>query len=153
MFAQARDARLDVEALKRSAQRFFGTRVGLTVTKHYDDEVLRADAARVVVGGDDATARGTRLVYGRLVTSDDVDAAENAERTVGAAASGLAQLAHRCGVVWAIQADGGDDRTALTIAAVFASVMLGPILAPGGGSLYGVRTARLLLERPANGYR
>ena len=68
-------------------------------------------------------------------------------------------LARRCKTVWLIARGTSappstrdvnaspDDRVALLIAAVFASVLLGPIL--DGDEIFGVRTARLKLERPA----
>ena len=50
----------------------------------------------------------------------------------------------RCGSIWIVEREGPEDRTALVLAAVIASVCLGPIL--GDGALFGVRTARVMLE-------
>lgn len=153
VFAQATTVELPLDALKQQARRFFATRIGLTVEKRYDPGPPRVDAARVVVASDDATARGTRMIYGRPVELDDLAAAEAAEAAVGAGASGLAQLARRCPTVWLIVPSSDDDRAALTLAAIFASVMLGPVLAPGGREIFGVRTARLKLEAAPRPYR
>lgn len=151
VFAQRADASLDVPALKRQAERFFGTRLGLTVDKAYGPGAVREDAARVVVHGDDPSASGTRLCFGRGAQPDDVGAAEEAERRKGT--FGLAALAQRCGALWLVVPETDEDRVALTIAAIFASVMLGPILTPFGAELFGVRTARLKLEGKPSPYR
>jgi hypothetical protein len=142
VFAQRTDAALDVAALQRHAARFFGVKIGLTVDKRYDAGAPAIDAARVVIAG--SHAAGTRLCFGRPATEEDREATDAADT----AGTGMAILARRCGAVWLVatseEADG--DRAALTIAAVLASVLLGPILPPRGDALYGVKTARLKLE-------
>ena len=153
VFAQDDGARLPVEQLKRQATRFFSTRVGLTVDKSYEGPLPRVDAARIVVLPEDATARGTRLLYGRPVDPEDVEAARMAEIATGATAAGLAQLAARCRMIWLVVPASAEDRAAVTLAAVLASVLLGPILAPGGRELFGVRTARTKLEARPRPYR
>ncbi len=152
VFAQQADVRLPIDLLRRQALQFFGTRIGLTVEKRYE-ELPPVDAARIVVASEDATVRGTRLVYGRAVDKADLDEAEEAEVLTGASASGLSQLARRCKMLWLVVPASPEDRTAITLAAILASVMLGPILAPGGREIFGVRTARLKLERLARPYR
>lgn len=151
VFAQRSDARLDVDAVRRQAQRFFGAKLGLTVDKVYGADPVLEDAARVVLRGDDPSASGTRLAYGRLTTPADVAAAEDAEQK--RKTYGMAALAQRCGAIWLVVPEVDDDRVALTIAAIFASAMLGPILAPGGGEVFGVRTARMKLEGQGRPYR
>src|SRR4051794_23243383 len=76
VFSQRPDARLDVEAIKRQAERFFTARVGITVDKHYDDVAPEVDAARFVIAGEDGTSAGTRLCYGRAIEPDDLSRAE-----------------------------------------------------------------------------
>jgi hypothetical protein len=151
VFSQRADASLDIEAIKRQAERFFATRVGLTVDKRYDDVMPEQDAARVVIASGDGTSSGTRLCYGRPVDSADLAAAESAERAMGT--YGLALLAQRCKTIWLVVPEVEEDRAALTLAAIFASQMLGPIMSPGGQELYGVRGARLKLEGRASPYR
>jgi hypothetical protein len=151
VFSQRADARLDVDAIKRQAERFFAARVGLTVDKRYDDGSPDVDAARVMIAGGGGTSAGTRLCYGRPVDSGDLAAAEAAERAMGT--YGLALLAQRCKTIWLIVPEVEEDRAALTLAAIFASHMLGPIMSPGGQELYGVRGARLKLEGRASPYR
>jgi hypothetical protein len=152
VFSQRANAALDIEAIKRQAERFFASRVGLTVDKHYDaTEPPEVDAARVVIAGGDGTSSGTRLCYGRPVDAADLTAAEAAERAMGT--YGLALLAQRCKTIWLVVPEVEEDRAALTLAAIFASHMLGPIMSPGGQELYGVRGARLKLEGRPRPYR
>src|SRR5690606_16987876 len=134
VFAQRNDACLDLVALRNHASRFFRAKIGLTVDKHYGGYAPDEDAARVVLATDEAPTSGTRLVSGRRADSGDLAAAEAAERAQKT--NGMALLAQRCGAVWLVVREGTDDRVALTIAAIFASVMLGPILSPDGKELF-----------------
>jgi hypothetical protein len=143
VFAQGRDARLDVEALRATAERYFDTTVGLTVPKRYTAPFPERDAARVVVAPS-ALPGGVRLCVGRRTQPDDLLLAKTVDEQQGPA--GLYELAKRCETVWRIERSGEDDRTSLLLAAVFASTMLGPILTKK--SLFGVRTARKMLEAP-----
>ncbi len=151
VFAQTRDARLDVDAIRRHAASFFDAKLGLTVEKRYGVSPPTIDAARVIVASDDGAASGTRLCYARPTNVADLAAAEQAERTQRT--HGMALLAQRCPTVWLVVREADDDRAALTIAAILASTMLGPILAPDGREIFGVRTARLKLEGRPSPYR
>ena len=151
IFSQSRAVRLDIEATRRHAEQFFATKIGLTVDKRYEDVAPEVDAARLVVSSGDGRASGTRLCYGRAVLPSDVIAAEEAERAIGT--YGLALLAKRCPTVWTVVPESDDDRAALTIAAILASTLLGPIVSPGGHEIIGVRSARLKLEGRASPYR
>lgn len=151
VFAQRPDVYLDVPTLARQAERFFATKLGVTVDKGYDDSPPTTDAARIVVAGPDGSASGTRVCFGRMADGADVAAAEEAERRQGT--TGLALLAQRCPTLWLVVTETENDKVALAIAAIFASSMLGPILAPDGNTVFGVRTARLLLEGQPAPYR
>lgn len=151
VFVQRGDATLDVAALRAHASRFFGARLGLTVDKRYGRDLPTSDAARIVLAVDDGTASGTRLGFGRPALAPDHAAAEAAERAQ--ATHGMALLAQRCATVWLVARETKDDRVALTIAAILASSMLGPILSPDGDQLFGVRTARMMLEGRPRPYR
>jgi hypothetical protein len=152
VFAQARDASVDIDAWNRHAERFFATRLGLT-------EERRGPAANVdVVGFVIAPSSGrpaVRRAFARPAQEDDYARAEAAE--AGAAGTGLARLARRCGMLWLVErvdatesaggeTEGGSDRTALLLAAILASVLLGPILDGRAPELFGVKTARAKLE-------
>lgn len=151
VFAQRPDARLDVETMKRHAERFFSVKIGITVDKHYDDFPVAVDAAHVVVASEDGTVKGTRLCFARHAEHEDLAAAQAAEEAQGT--TGLAQLAQRCPMLWLVVPEGENDRAALTIATIFASTLLGPILSPDGTGIFGVRTARMKLESQARPYR
>lgn len=143
VFAQRSDARVELAAWQRNAERFFGAKVGLTVDKRYPDGHFPArDAMRVVVAG--GGADGARLCFGRPRLPDNLRAAEDADTRAGG--TGLALLAKRCPSVWLVVTEGERDRVALRLAAILASVLLGPILGPDGAELFGIRTARLKLE-------
>lgn len=150
VFAQRADAALDIAWIKSQAARF-SAKVGLTAEKHYRADPPEIDAARVVLATDDGTANGTRLCFGRPTDVSDYAAAEAAERIQET--SGMSLLAQRCRTVWLVACETDDDRVALTIAAILASSLLGPILPPEGNELFGVRTARMKLEGRARPYR
>jgi len=151
VFVQRAHAVLDVAGLKTHASRFFQAKLGLTVDKKYGLDLPATDAARVVLATDDGSATGTRLCFARRARETDHAAADAAERTQGT--SGMALLAQRCPTVWLVVRETEEDRVALSIAAIFASSMLGPILSADGDELFGVRTARLKLEGRARPYR
>lgn len=151
VFVQRGNAVLDIGALKAHASRFFSAKLGLTVDKKYGQDLPATDAARVVLATDDGSASGTRLCFARPARQPDHAAAEAAERAQGT--SGMALLAQRCPTVWLVARETEDDRVALTIAAIFASSMLGPILSADADELFGVRTARLKLEGRTSPYR
>jgi hypothetical protein len=150
VFAQRDDAALDMNAMKAHASRFFAAKLGLTVEKHYGLHRPDTDIARVVLSAENGVTSGTRLCFARRADEGDHAAAERAERMQNT--SGMSLLAQRCKMVWLIVLDSAEDldrdrdRVALTIAAIFASSLLGPILSPKGDELFGVRTARAKLD-------
>jgi hypothetical protein len=135
VFAQGAEPRLAFADWQRNAQRFFDTAIEI--------EDRAATSARVKLNG------VTRVVFGR--TRDDGDL-RDALAVESARGNGLYDLAERrCPSMWLVEREGASDRNALLLAAVIASVSLGPIL--GGDALFGVRTAREKLEALAAPYR
>jgi hypothetical protein len=132
VFASSADARLDVEGWDGQAQRFFATRLTL-VGQGGDGE------ARILVAPRDADA-GERVLSARPRSPEDLALAEEAE--VRAGGGGMVLLARRCHTVWVVARVGEDDRLALALAMILASVVLGPILDARGPELFGVKTAR-----------
>ena len=55
-------------------------------------------------------------------------------------------MARRCQTVWLVARTDDADPLALRLAAILASVVLGPILDARGPELFGVKTARAKLE-------
>ncbi len=131
VFSQEAEPHLQAAAWQRAAERFFGVALEL-VTLDIDKHMANA-----IIDG------ATRAVVGRAREEADLRDALEAENRTGF--TGLYDLAERrCLTVWMIDREGPTDRTALLIAAIFASVCLGPIL--GDDALMGVRSAREKLE-------
>ena len=150
VFAQRNDARIELAAWTDHASRYFRARLRVEPEKHYTFDAPRIDAAFVTVAPEHGLEAG-RLCFGRPSERDDLRAAEEVDAAAGW--TGLALLAKRCGAVWLVDAEGDEDRTSLLLAAILASVVLGPILGPGQRELFGVRTARLKLEGARPPYR
>jgi hypothetical protein len=119
VFAQRAQALLEVEAWNRQGERFFSTRIGL------------ADP-------------GVRRVEGRFRQESDLLQADIADSR--ARGGGLGELARRCQTVWLVERESASDLLALQLAAVMASVLLGPILDPAASQLFGVKTARAKID-------
>jgi hypothetical protein len=119
------------ERLAAHGARFFATKL----------ELLEQDETAVVVRLD--CSRPALLaefrITARAPTRDDLMNARDAE-TRGRAA-GMAALAERCPRVWTLEPFGAEPSEAawLTLAAICASVALGPVLPPDGSTLFGVR--------------
>ncbi len=152
VFAQRDDARVDLPTLQRHAARFFEADLGLSVEKRYtvDAALPEVDIAHLILASKDGMG-GARLCCARPTTPEDLAAADRADLNAGY--TGLAILAQRCRYIWQVVVENADDRVALRIAAILASVVLGPILPPDGTALFGVRTARLKLEQRATPFR
>jgi len=147
VFAQRPDARVDIPAWTAHAERFFSTRLGLAEDKRYPPgaPVPRVDRARFVVSpmAGSRDAPGIRSASARPRDDGDLALADRAD----GGGSGLALLARRCPTVWLVVREGEDDRLALRLATILASVLLGPILDARRVELFGAKTARARLER------
>ena len=148
VFAQRKDARVELATWRQQAERFFATTIGLMVAKRYETGFPSTDLARVVIAPS-TVAGGTRTAWSRPADETDWSRAEAAERA--SKMGGMGALARRCKQVWLIEREGEDDKTALLIAAILASVLLGPIVI--GEEIFGVRGARERLEREGSPYR
>jgi hypothetical protein len=132
VFSQQAEPLVAAAEWKRAAERFFGAKL----------EIVAVDEGCVVSIEKGGSARRFSVV-GRMRTSADLTDALAAETRSGF--TGLYDLAERrCEVVWVVEREGPLDDTALLIAAILASVCLGPIV--GDDELFGVRTARAKLE-------
>jgi len=61
---------------------------------------------------------------------------------------GMSQLAERCPSAWELEPEAGTPLAGeLVVAALLASIALGPILPEDGSGLFGVRTAMQRAER------
>jgi hypothetical protein len=147
VFSQAVQPAIDIEAWNTHAERFFATAVGIAEELQrgpasVGDGRLAAAAiteARIVVAprGLEAAIRRVRM---RSRLDGDLAAAEQADARHGP--TGLALLARRCPTVCAIDRAHDDDMLAWRLAAIVASLTLGPILDTAAGILLGPKSAR-----------
>jgi hypothetical protein len=85
---------------------------------------------------------GDFRITARDTSKDDIMNARDAEARGRAA--GMAALAEKCSQLWTIEAGGSEvpsEAAYLTLAAVCASVALGPVMPPDAATLFGVRGA------------
>jgi hypothetical protein len=140
------EARVDAALWAHKAGAFFRARLAVATEKHYPAGSLPiTDAAEIDVG----PQGGSELTRVLLVTLP-IDrapgvkrAADDAVRAIGGA--GFDALVARARRVWQVRerVEGeGDARAPLLLAAVLASVLLAPIVPPGGGAIFGVKGAR-----------
>jgi hypothetical protein len=120
---------LELSALRAQAERFFAAKIGFAAN---GDVMIAREPIKA-----------TRRCIERPADPGDWAAAEAAERAQNT--YGMSLLAQRCRTVWLVVRESDDDPAALLIATVFASTLLGPILAPSGNELFGVRSARVKL--------
>lgn len=130
VFSQSKEATRDVAAWDAHAARFFTTRL----------QAGEGDAILVTHGGG-GSAEPVRVVA-RPREASDLALADQAEARTG---GGLGRLAHRCPTVWLVERRADEDAAALRLAAILASVLLGPILDARVPELLGVKTARARL--------
>ena len=147
VFAQRPDARVDIAAWSAQAERFFSTRLGLAEEKRYapGSSAPLTDEARFVVAPERETP-GIRSAFARPCGAEDLALAESADERAGPGGTGLALVARRCQTVWLVSRADDTDPLALRLAAILASVLLGPILDVRVPELFGVKTARSKLE-------
>ncbi len=147
VFSQRADARIDIDAWSAHAERFFATRLGLTADKRYapGQAPPRIDEASFVVAPH-GESPGIRLASARPRHDRDLALAATADERAGPGGTGLALLARRCETVWIVSRVIDPDPLALRLAAILASVLLGPILDARVPELFGAKTARAKLE-------
>jgi hypothetical protein len=139
VFSQGPVTTPDIDAWDAHANRFFDTKLGLA-------EKARTTPSRVelsVIVAPFAGPPGIRSVFGRPREAADLAIADGAEAKAGG--GGLAALAHRCPGVWIVGRESERDPIALLLAAVLASVSLGPVLDVEKTEIFGVKTARAKL--------
>ena len=147
VFAQRADARVDIGGWSAQAERFFSTRLGLAEDKPYapGQAAPLTDGARIVIAPE-GEPPGIRSAQGRPREAHDLSLAEDADERAGPGGTGLALVARRCQTVWLVTRTLDPDPLALRLAAILASVLLGPILDVRVPELFGVKTARAKLD-------
>jgi hypothetical protein len=135
VFSQDRRTLPDTELLTYHAARFFGAKL----------EVLEQEEAklRLRLTSQRPAFEDELSLRVRDVANGDLGDARDAESR--GAVAGMAALAERCPKVWEIGPVAGaappSDAAYLTLAAICASVALGPVLPPDRQTLFGVRGA------------
>lgn len=138
VFAQREEPAIPVVDLVRNAARYFEAEVIVLAAEG-------AEARLEVV----SARHGFRGVFGlvsRPPEAQDLSAARAAE--VSGRAAGMSLLAERCARLWQVEPLGpASTEAGLALAALLASVALGPVLPSDHATLYGVRGAMERLER------
>ena len=144
------DARIDPPRWAHQATTFFRARLAVVQDKRYPSGTLPlADMVEIDVGRRDEAAT-TRV----LLVTVPADRAPEAMKAGAAGAkaiggAGFDALVPRTRRVWQVRAaieGDGDARAPAAVAAVLASVLLAPVVPPGGGTIFGVKGARQRLE-------
>ena len=139
------DARIDAPRWAHQATTFFRLHLTVVQAKRYPAGTLPI-ADRVEL---DVAPRGEATPTRVLVVTVPVDRAPEAmaagvagARAIGGA--GFDAILPRTRRVWQVRAEvaAGDARAPLAAAMVLASVMLAPVVPPGGGGIFGVKGAR-----------
>lgn len=134
------------------ARRFFAAELEVLEGSPIERPDRSAAQLRLRFEGKRLNGRGTFRVTSRESTSDDRFAAEAAEARGNA--GGMALLAARCQQVWEISPETDTTGSAeLQLAALLASVALGPVLPADGSTLYGVRGAMERAEKAGHAWR
>ena len=151
VFSQQPDLVLALPKLLAHARRFFAAE--LDVLSASSPERVEPAVAVVTLRFESARypAHGTFRIESRPATADDRFAAEAAEAR--GRAGGMALLAARCPALWTLTAEAETQGPAeLQLAALLASVALGPVMPADESTLYGVRgameRAELANEKP-----
>jgi hypothetical protein len=132
---------LDEHALVQRARTFFAADLAFTRRQHRADGTAVFD---VTLAGSGAPAAFTLGL--RPTTPEDLAAADRAE--IAGRAGGMALLARRCPLIVTIEeAPGQPQRALLTLCALLASALLGPVMPPDHSTLFGVRGARERAEK------
>jgi hypothetical protein len=142
---------IDGARLRHHAHTFLSTRLELVQAKKYPGgtspvaDAVEVDVARA--GAGDAPTRVLVVTVPLAHAEAARTAGEAAARAIGGAGFDvLVARARRVFQVAARPVSGGDDRAPLALAAALASVLLAPIVPPEGGTIFGVKGARLRLE-------
>lgn len=144
VFAQRSDWRVDVDAWNAHAKRFFTTRLDLErETGDPPDEPLSPGGAAVFLVAPYGEPAARRWTFARPCAEGDYARADAADARMGH--TGLALLARRCPTIWLVVRESPSDPLSLLLAAILASILLGPILDGSTTELFGVKTARAKL--------
>ncbi len=141
------DARVDAARWAHQAATFFKLELEVLTPKRYPSGAMPlADEIEIAIG-----RAGEDKAKVRVVTVPIDRAPEARRRGLDAAmaigGAGMDALVLRAKRLWQIEDDADRPEAALAIAAVLASLLLGPIVPPSGDAIFGVKGARERLDR------
>jgi hypothetical protein len=138
LFSPEPSSRMDSDRWNQHAKKFFGASIGTAPSKRYDTGWPMVDRATLTIGRADCLPRSVELHT--LPPARAAEALASARRAaIDMGGAGFDVLIARTKRIW--QLPGDDPWTALLASAVIASVLLAPILTPGG-KMFGVKGAR-----------
>ncbi len=143
VFSQREEVAFPESELVHRAEKFFATKVGLREPAKRDEAAGELHGTFVVL----EKGRSSRLVDLVIRSRSESDGALVAANAA-ANSNGLKLLSDRCPAVYEVH--GEDPRATLLIAAILASVALGPAVSLEDGEVFGVKTAREKLENLAS---
>lgn len=153
LFSPDPAARIDIALLAHKARTFFATAFEMDPVKAYPDgKTPETDVVHIDIhplGKRDVVPTRVLVVTWPLERDPQIrQVGDAAAHAIGGA--GMDVLVARAKRIWQISKDvtrGEDKNAPLRVAAIFASVLLGPIVPPEGNTIYGVKGARERLER------
>jgi hypothetical protein len=129
------DSRMDGAQWKHQAERHFAAELTLLTGKQYDGGARpRADCGVVAVGEDPIMVRTMPL--------DDEWRRVGARAADSIGGAGFDVLVRRARRLWQVEARDAAETAPLLLTAVLASVLLAPVLPPGGDTIFGVKGCR-----------
>lgn len=146
LLAKEPSSRMDLALWAHKARTFFRTEIELHPPKAYPNgDAPDGDAAEVEVRLEkrNPSTRVWLITVPIASAPEALAAGEAGARAIGGA--GMDVLVARARRAWQIAEaapQGGDPSGPLVLAAILASVMLAPIVPPGGGTIFGVKGAR-----------
>lgn len=152
LFSPDAAARVDIAVLANKARTFFGTALEIDPVKAYPEgRTPGADVVHVEIralGKNHASYARIFVVTWPLERDPGiVQWGETAAHAIGGA--GMDVLVARAKRIWQVSHElvsGDDAQGPLRVAAIFAAVLLAPIVPPQGDTIYGVKGARERLE-------
>jgi hypothetical protein len=144
LYAREDGATLDEPRLAQQAKTFFGVELRFVARDPSLEDAFDID----VLHGDSMDTTRVRVITVKPEDAPGVRAAGE-EAVIAIGGAGFDALLPKATRFWQVATtplDGRDTRAPLLVAAVLASVLLAPIVPPGGGTVFGVKGARERLE-------
>jgi hypothetical protein len=154
LLAPGPDARIDAARWRHQASAFFQAKLVIAHDKRYPSGTLPlSDALEIDIGLEDEETTTRVLVVTMPADRAPLVLKAGAAGAQAIGGAGFDALVARTRRIWQVRAsvDQGDARAPLLVAAVLASLLLAPVVPPGGGAIFGVKGARERLS--ALGFR